>query len=148
LEEHLEDPIGFVILVLGSISDMESEKDMLCPSCKRGVISYYRYCPWCGTDVHKTIADFTIEKGQNVTLLVGDIRICEINGKSDHWKLLLMEGEAQETISRWDLHTDRSAPTLQMTREQGVQILKSQMELLQGQLDQILKRLRELEEKK
>ena len=40
------------------------------------------------------------------------------------------------------------APTPQMTREQEVQMLKSQMELLQGQLDQIKKRLKELEEKR
>ena len=39
-------------------------------------------------------------------------------------------------------------PTPQMTREQEVQMLKSQMELLQNQLDQIKKRLKELGEKK
>ena len=77
-------------LVVGSISDMEGEKDMMCPNCKRGVISYYQFCPWCGTDVRRS----------------------------------------------------------QMTRDQEVQMLRSQMGLLQGQLDQILKTLEELEEKK
>lgn len=82
-------------LVVGSISDMEGEKDMLCPNCKRGVISYYRFCPWCGTNVQKSIADFVIEKGQDVAIYAGNIKICEINGKSDRWKLVLTEGEAQ-----------------------------------------------------
>jgi len=82
-------------LVVGSISDMKGEKDMLCPNCKRGVISYYQYCPWCGTDVQKSIADFIIEKGQDVTVYVRNIKICEINGKSDRWKLVLTESEAE-----------------------------------------------------
>ena len=82
-------------LVVGSISDMEGEKDMLCPNCKRGVISYYRFCPWCGTDVRKSIGDFIIEKAQDVTIYVGNTKICEINGKSDRWKLVLRETEAE-----------------------------------------------------
>ncbi|UCE10736.1 MAG: hypothetical protein JSW61_02040 [Candidatus Thorarchaeota archaeon] len=62
---------------------------MLCPDCKRGVISYYRYRPWCGTNVRGMVADSIIEKGRDITVYAKDTGIrlsdetagCRVLGK-------------------------------------------------------------------